>query len=134
MRYVLQESHVFEKLPPRERQVFEALYGLGEATAEQIRCDMPDPPSNSAIRIMLGRLEKKGVITHRLEDQKYIYSPAHPNAHVRDTAVQHFVRTFFGGSPLGAAAALIGMSDKVNPEELDRVEQMIAKARQEQSR
>ena len=125
---------MIEKLPPRERQVFDALYAKGEATAAALQASMADPPSNSAIRIMLSRLEKKGFVTHRVEDQRYVYTTALPERHVRQNAVRHFVQTFFGGSPVGAAAALSGRSEALGPEELDQLEAAIAKARREDGR
>jgi predicted transcriptional regulator len=123
---------LIEKLPPRERQVFDALYALGEASAAEIATRMADPPSNSAIRIMLSRLEKKGFITHRLADQKYVYVPALPQRKVKQSVLRQMIATFFDGSPIGAAAALIGMSEKIDPTELDALEAAIARARQEQ--
>jgi predicted transcriptional regulator len=123
---------LIEKLPPRERQVFDALYGLGEASAAEIQARMTDPPSNSAIRIMLSRLEKKGFVTHRLADQKYVYATALPQRKVKQSALRQMISTFFDGSPIGAAAALIGMSEKIDPAELDALEVAIAKARKEQ--
>jgi predicted transcriptional regulator len=132
---VLQENRfVIDKLPPRERQVFDALFAGGEASASEIQARMEDPPSNSAIRIMLSRLEKKGFVTHREVDNKYVYSPAVPERNVRQSALKHLIQTFFDGSPLGAAAALVGMSEKVDAAELDRLEQAIAKARREQAK
>ena len=125
---------MIEKLPPRERQVFDALYAKGEASAAELQASMADPPSNSAIRIMLSRLEKKGFVTHRVEDQRYVYTTALPERNVRQNAVRHFVQTFFGGSPVGAAAALIGMSEALGPEELEQLEAAIAKARREDGR
>ena len=123
---------MLEKLPPRERQVFDALYARGEATAAEILAELPNPPSNSAVRIMLSRLEKKGFVRHRIEDQKYVYSPALPRPKLRQTAIRQFIQTFFDGSPIGAAAALIGMSEKIDPQELNALEKAIAKAREEQ--
>jgi predicted transcriptional regulator len=124
---------VINGLPARERQIFEALYARGRATAAEIHADLPDAPSNSAVRIMLGRLEKKGFVSHRIENKAYVYAPALPNPKVRQSAIESFVRTFFGGSPAGAAAALIGMSESVDDKELETLEAMIAKARREQS-
>lgn len=125
---------MIEKLPPRERQVFDALYALGEASAAEIQARMADPPSNSAIRIMLSRLEKKGFVAHRLADQKYVYATALPQRKVKQSALKQMIATFFDGSPVGAAAALIGMSEKIDPAELDALEAAIAKARQEQAK
>lgn len=125
---------LIEKLPRRERQVFDALIAQGSATAAELEASIPDPPSNSAIRIMLSRLEKKGFVTHRAEAQTYVYSPAVPQRQLQQSAVRQFVQTFFQGSPIGAAAALIGMSDTIDPKELDELEKAISKVRQEQSK
>jgi predicted transcriptional regulator len=125
---------LIEKLPPRERQLFDTLYAHGEASAAELQGLIPDPPSNSAIRAMLSRLEKKGVVTHRMVDQKYVYSTAVPERKVKQSALSHLIQTFFNGSPAGAASALLGMTDKIEPQELDELEQLIAKARKEQSK
>lgn len=122
---------MIHNLPPRERQLFDALCARGEATASELEAAIPDPPSNSAIRIMLSRLEKKGFITHRVEQQTYVYSVALPERKVKQTALRYLVETFFNGSPLGAATALIGMSERVDPEELDALERAIAATRRE---
>lgn len=125
---------MIDKLPPRERQVFDALFARGEATAAELCADMQDPPSNSAARVMLSRLERKGFVTHREEGGKYVYAPAIPEKAVKQTAVRHFIDTFFRGSPIGAAAALIGMSEKIEDEELEQLEAAVAKARKERGR
>lgn len=122
-----------EKLPPREREVFDTLFARGHATAAEIEAAMADAPSNSAVRIMLSRLEKKGFVTHRVVDQTYVYSVAVAGGKVKQTALQHLIQTFFNGSPIGAAAALIGMSENVQTEELDALEHLIAQARREKS-
>lgn len=122
---------MIEKLPPRERQLFEALCAHGEATASDLEGLLPDPPGNSAIRAMLGRMEKKGFVTRRLQDQKYIYASALPEPKVKQSALKHLIQTFFNGSPASAATAMLGMSEKIEPSELDRLEALIAKARKE---
>ena len=122
---------MIDRLPPREREVFDALYALGEATAVEVTAALDDAPSNSAIRVMLSRLENKGVIRHRVENNRFVYAPAVAAPKIQRSAVQRFVQTYFKGSPVSAAAALIGMSEKVSSEDLDQLEQLIAKARQE---
>ena len=37
---------------------------------------------------------------------------------------------FFNGSPASAASALLGMSDKLETDQLDKLEEMIARARE----
>ena len=122
---------MIEKLPARERELFEALYAAGEATAVELQDMLPDPPGNSAIRAMLSRLEKKGFVTHRAENNRFVYAPSLPERRVRQSAVNRFVQTYFKGSPVGAAAALIGMARQPTSEELDQLEAQIARFRKE---
>ena len=123
---------MIEHLPPRERQVFEALYALKQATAAELETAIDPAPSNSALRVMLRRLERKGFVTHREEQGRFVYAPALADKRIKQTAVRRFVETYFGGSPLGAATALLGMSGKVSPEEIEKMEAMLAKVRKEQ--
>ena len=62
------------ELPRRERQVFDAVYQLKEATAADVLASLADPPSYSAVRAMLSRLESKGVLKHRVDGPRYLYS------------------------------------------------------------
>jgi predicted transcriptional regulator len=117
-------------LPRREREIFETLLALGEATAADVRKALPDPPSHSAVRTMLARLEAKGMVRHRTEDQAYVYRSVPQPAKVRETALQQLVKTFFDGSAASAATALLGLSRKLNPEEIDALQRAIDDARE----
>lgn len=125
---------MIQKLPPRERQLFEALCTIGEATAIELEAALDDAPSNSAIRAMLVRLEKKGFVSRRFADQRYLYVSTLTQPKVKQSALSHLIQTFFNGSPASAATAILGMSEKIEPAELDRLEALIAKARKEQSK
>jgi predicted transcriptional regulator len=97
-----------EKLTRREREIVDALFALGnQAAAEEIRERLSDPPSYSAVRTMLARLEAKGHIRHREEGLRYVYSPTKSRASAQRTALEKVVRVFFGGSPGETAAALL---------------------------
>ena len=63
-------------LGPRERQIVDILYRLGEATVMQVRQEIPDPPTYSAVRGMLALLERKGLVKHRQDGLKYVTRPA----------------------------------------------------------
>ena len=123
---------MIDKLPPRERQLFEALYSLGRATAAELQDALEDAPGNSAVRVMLRRLEAKGFVAHREEDGRFVYSPALPESRIKQPALKRFVETYFAGSPLSAATALLGMSEKVSAAEIEKLEAMLAKVRKEQ--
>ena len=120
---------MIEKLPPRERELFEALYRLGEATAAELQQELEGRPGNSAVRVMLRRLEQKGVIIHRERDGRFIYSPALPKGRIKQSAARRFVRTYFGGSAINAATALLGMSDGLDEADLDALARLVATAR-----
>jgi predicted transcriptional regulator len=125
---------VLDKLPPRERQIVDILYAGGRATVAEVCGALPDRLSDSAVRAMLTRLEAKGFVTRSSTAQGYAFAPAVPEAVAKESALRQLVRTFFHDSPVGAASALLGMSKRVEPSELDELERAIAQARKEQSR
>ena len=120
---------MIDGLPRREREIFEILCSGREFSAAEIRSRMADAPSHSAVRTMLARLEKRGLIRHRAEDQTYMYSVPKP-AKVRESAMQQFVRTFFQGSAAGAASALLGMSKELTGDEIDALQRAIDEAKE----
>jgi BlaI family transcriptional regulator, penicillinase repressor len=109
------------ELSRRERQIMDALFELGEASAEEVRQRLPEPPSYSAVRVMLTRLEKKGYIRHREEGLRYVYVPAVSKARERRSALSRLVQTFFGGSTAEAITALLDTAEDLSDEELDRL-------------
>jgi BlaI family transcriptional regulator, penicillinase repressor len=97
-----------EKLSRREREILDILFALGNnGSAEDIRARLSDPPSYSAVRAMLVKLEAKGVIRHRAEGLRYVYSPVASKSSAQKRAVSQLLNVFFGGSPSQAAAALL---------------------------
>ena len=120
-------------LPRREREIFEILSGRGEATAADIRAAMADPPSYTAVRTLLGRLEAKGLVTHTVADQTYVYRSVQQPAKVRESVLQQMVKTFFEGSAVSAATALMGLTRKLDPQELEELQRAIEEAKERQS-
>lgn len=121
-----------QKLSRRERQIMDVLYRRGSATAAEILGEMPDAPSNSAVRAMLRVLEEKGHVRHKAEDLRYVYKPVVPREKARKSAIAHLIQTFFDGSAEQAVAALLDESAKdLKPEDLDRLTALIEKAKKE---
>jgi len=97
-----------ERLTRREREIMNAIFGLGNrAAAEEIRSRMISPPSYSSVRVMLTRLEKKGHVKHQQDGLRYIYSATTPPAVAKRNALQQYVQTFFGGSLRHMMTALL---------------------------
>ena len=121
-------------LSRRERQVLDVLHRLGTATAAQVRAEMADPPSDSAVRTHLRILEEKGHVRHEQDGPRYVYSPTVPRDAAGRTALRHLLRTFFDGSPGRAVAALLDeTADDLSETELDRLDGLIRRARAQDS-
>jgi len=119
---------MIDSLPRREREIFELLCSAGEATAAQIREAMQDPPSYSAVRTLLARLEARGAIKHRVDDQTYVYKSVPQPAKVRESALKSMVRTFFDGSAASAATALLGLTRNLSADEAEALLKAIREA------
>jgi predicted transcriptional regulator len=122
------QSH--SNLSRRERQIMDVLYRKGSASAAEVLENLPDPPSYSAVRALLRILEQKGHIRHEENAGKYVFMPTVNRDKAKRSAIRHLVQTFFDGSPEDAVAALLDSSaSKLSDAELDRLEQLIDKAR-----
>jgi predicted transcriptional regulator len=123
-----EKSHVH--LTRRERQIMDVVYRMGQVTVANVLEHMPDPPSYSAVRAMMRLLEEKGHLKHKQEGVRYVYFPTRSRERARQSALQHMLKTFFDGSTEMAVAALLNMSDQdLSNEELQRLAEMIEKAR-----
>ena len=120
---------MLSKLPPRERQIVDILYERGPLLVAEICEGLPVQLSGSAVRAMLKRLEDKGYVQRSDSDRGYVFSPVLSDTVAKKSALSEIVKTFFNGSPASAASALLGMSDRLDTDELDALEQMIARAR-----
>jgi len=97
-----------EKLTRREREIMDALFALGDsASAEDVRQRLSDPPSYSAVRAMLTKLEAKGYVRHREEGLRYVYIPTKSRSAAQRNALQKLMHVFFGGSPSQTVTALL---------------------------
>jgi predicted transcriptional regulator len=120
---------MLSKLPPREKQIVDILYERGALPVVDICEALPDPLSGSAVRAKLKRLEDKGFVRRNESERGYVYSPVVSDTVAKKSALSEIVRVFFNGSAASAATALLGMSDRLETDELKDLEEMIARAR-----
>jgi BlaI family penicillinase repressor len=119
-------------LSRRERQILDILYEQGKATAAGIQAALPDPPSYSATRALLRILEEKGHVQHESDGTRYVFRPRVGKDRAQKNALRHMVQTFFNNSASDAVAALLDASSvELKPEDLDRMQGLIEKARKE---
>ncbi len=116
----------------RERQIIEVVYRFGRASVADVLEAIPNPPTYSAVRAMLGKLRDKGFLTQEVDGPRYLYRPAVPAERARKTAMRQLVDTFFDGSVDRAVVALSHLSESdLDPDRLDALARRIRAARQE---
>ena len=115
------------KLPPRERQIMDFLIAANGGTVNEVLAGIEDPPSYSAVRAMLGKLEKKGYITHEEVDRAFRYKPIARET-ARRSAVRHLIDSLFAGSTEKAFAAIL-KEEQLSDDDLERLEQLVSEAR-----
>lgn len=114
----------------RERQILDIVYALGAATATEVRNELADPPSRTAVRTFLRILEEKGHLKHKERGREYVFRPTKPRKTAGRSAVQHVINTFFSGSLEKAVAVhLSNPKSNVGAEELQRLESLIREAK-----
>ena len=120
-----------ERLTRREREIMNAIFALGNrASADEIRARLTSPPGDSAVRVMLARLEKKGLLKHAQEGVRYMYSATISPAAAKRNALEQYLHTFFGGSLRKMMTALVA-EERWTDEELDALKAEIDRVRRE---
>ena len=116
------------KLSRRERQIMDIVYQRGHVSVADVLEDLPDPPSYSTVRALLGILEEKGYLTHKKDGRRYIYRPTQPRHLAGRSALKQIFQTFFDKSIEKTVMTLISDAD-LSDEELDRLNQLIERAK-----
>jgi BlaI family transcriptional regulator, penicillinase repressor len=101
-----------------EHQLMEILWKHGPGTAEKIREALAPKHvlKDSSVRTMLGRLEEKGYVRHKVEGKAFVYSGVEKPQSVAVRAVRQILDRFCDGS---LEQLLVGL---VENEVVDRAE------------
>jgi BlaI family transcriptional regulator, penicillinase repressor len=119
-----------EYLTKREQQIMEIMYGRESATATEVQEALDNTLSNSSVRTHLRILEEKGHLTHQEAEGRFVYRPTRAKHSAAQSALQRVLQTFFAGSTEAAVATLLSAKEAdLSEEELDRLSQMIERAR-----
>lgn len=106
-----------EMLTEREAQIMDALWRLSEATAEEIRAELPGEPHDSTVRTLLRVLEGKGFVVHETRGKTFIYRAAAARDKVQRKALRSFLARLFGGSAEDLVLRLLE-DEQITPEQL----------------
>ena len=121
---------LWNELSRRERQIMDIVYAHGEATVSDVLREIPDPPSYSAVRAMLRKLEDKGHLSHNVMGPRYVYQPTLPREDAQESALERLLQTFFDGSPSRAVQAILDSSAaELTETQLDELAALIDDAR-----
>jgi predicted transcriptional regulator len=118
-------------LTRRESQIMEILYRRRRATVEEIRAELPDAPSPSAVRKLLDIMIERGLLAREYDGPRFTYFPAVKPEAASRSALQQVVRTFFNDSPGSAVAALLEASKRLTPAEYRHLRSLLRRARQQ---
>ncbi len=106
-----------ERLFPREKEIATLVYSRGLVTAVDVEQDLSEPICNAAVRSMLNRLVRKGVLSRAKcgRGGAFVYGPGITQAAAREKALRRFADEFFEGSLEGLAKAVARLSATARP-------------------
>lgn len=125
----MSEAH---QLSDAQLAFMEVLWEHGEATVADVQRQLAADGrelATTTVATVLGRLEKRGVVSRRAVGRQYLYRADISRDAVRRTVLSRVTSGLFGGS----VSALVGQllqSERVTPEELDEVRRLIESHRE----
>lgn len=118
-----------QDLSRRERQIMNVLYRRGRASVSEIAAEVPNSPSDTAIRTHLRILEEKGQVRRQRAGRKHLYRPVMSRKRAARAALSGVLSTFFDGSLGDAVAAhLADPGSEVDDKEIERLRALIRDA------
>jgi len=122
-------------LSRREREIMDILLELRQGSAREVTERLTDNPSNSTVRALLARMEKKGLIKHIEENLRYVFVPVISREKARESAFSRIAKIFYSGSMANAVTGMVNQSgDELTDKELDEIEKAIQDARSRRDR
>ncbi len=116
-------------LSRREREILDVLFKQGKSSAAEVHASLPEPPSYSTVRTLLGVLVEKGHIRHDTDGKRFLYIPTRPRSEAARSALRQVLETFFGGSLAGAARTFLSDEEAdLSDEELSQLAELVADA------
>ena len=122
-------SPVTTSLTDLQLAIMRVLWDRAEATVLEVQNRLrPERDlAQTTIATLLSRLEKRGVVQHRLDGRQFVYRPLVTEQEVRRSMVSELTTLLFDGRPEALMTHLL-RSREIAPGDLDRVKRMIAEA------
>jgi predicted transcriptional regulator len=115
--------------------VVRVLWRRREASAAEVHAALEDERglALTTVSTILTRLEKRGIVRHRVEGRTFIYRAAVSEPQVRHSMVGSLLDSVFQGDPAELVNQLLSARD-LSPGDLDRIRAMVDEARKGRDR
>ncbi|QEH32339.1 Transcriptional regulator BlaI [Aquisphaera giovannonii] len=109
------DEETLDNLGELQRAVLEAVWGMGEATVQQVRDRVAEAGRGelayTTVLSVMQKLEKAGWLGHRAEGRVYVYKPTRSRDEADSSTARALLRRVFGGDPLRLFQHLIADED-----------------------
>ncbi len=119
-----------ERLTPRENQIMDVIWNLGDATVKDIQTQLDDKLAGSTIRTLLGIMQKKGYVDFYKQGKAKVFRALVLQAEVQTSALQNLIQRLFHGSTDQLLARLVE-DEQIDLDDLDDLRRKLAQQRQE---
>jgi BlaI family transcriptional regulator, penicillinase repressor len=107
------------------------LWDRGESTVAEVQDALRParPLAQTTVATLLTRLEKRGIVSHRVAGRQFVYQAQVSEPQVRRSMVSELTEMLFDGRPAALISHLIATRD-IEGDDLDEVKRMIEAAEQ----
>ena len=114
------------RLGDLQHDIMRVLWEEGEATVARVHERLAGERERAltTIATMLSKMEKKGVVLHRVDGRQYVYRARVTEAEVTRGVVSELCERFFAGDVTALVGHLLREQD-VDPDELERLRALI---------
>jgi len=123
------------RLGELQHAIMRVLWDSGEATVSEVREGL-EPAKRRApttIATMLTKMEKKGVVAHRVEGRQFVYRPTVSEEAVTRSMVADLTQRLFEGDVSALVSHLI-TEQEIEAEELGRLRRLISRQEKKEAR
>ena len=123
------------RLGDLEMRIMNVLWERGASTVREVlgALNLKPRPAYTSVLTMLRVMQEKGFVGRDESDRAHRYSAAVPEHRVKRGLLRDLVDTAFRGSPEALLVRLLE-EEKLSPEELTRVQELIARKAEEGKR
>ena len=119
----MEKSHHLGDL---QHAIMRVLWDQGEATVAEVHSALGKDRALTTIATMLSKMERKGVVDHRVEGRQFVYVPTVSETDVTRSMVADLTQRLFQGDVTALVGHLL-TEQEIDADELGRLRSMIAR-------